>query len=258
MEFGISLLAAIPQRIEPSDKSEMVNQILFGEAYSILNEDKDWYHIVTKLDGYRGFIHKKQHTPITDKEFIHFYEKGIYVTLKEHNIILSDKTHIKLSPGSIFPDIERLMGIFNKNWLTLEKEKIFVQGDSSDYQALDKLLNLFQNVPYLWGGKTLYGIDCSAFTQIAYRILGENIPRDSRDQYLMGENVSNISEIKKGDLAFFTREKETISHVGILLGNQKIIHASGKVRIDGFDNNGIYNEELKQYTHKLFGIKRLI
>ena len=116
----------------------------------------------------------------------------------------------------------------------------------------------FLNSPYLWGGRTPFGIDCSGFVQIAARLSGISLPRDTQEQAEEGEIINLISEAKPGDLAFFDNIDGRIIHVGIILENGQIIHASGKVRIDTIDHQGIFNEESKKYSHQLRVIKRII
>ena len=116
---------------------------------------------------------------------------------------------------------------------------------------------LFLNTPYLWGGKTPFGIDCSGFTQLVYKLCGHTLLRDAKDQATQGEVLSFIEESEPGDLAFFDNEEGVITHVGIIMQDYFIIHASGKVRIDVLDHSGIYNTDTKKHTHKLRVIKRI-
>jgi cell wall-associated NlpC family hydrolase len=117
---------------------------------------------------------------------------------------------------------------------------------------------MYLNAPYLWGGKSVFGIDCSGFTQMVYKLNGYKLLRDAAQQASQGEVLSFIEESEPGDLAFFDNEEGKIIHVGIMLENNYIIHASGKVRIDRLDHLGIYNAELNRHTHRLRVIKKII
>ena len=116
---------------------------------------------------------------------------------------------------------------------------------------------LYLNAPYLWGGRTHFGIDCSGFTQMVYKLNGHKLLRDASQQATQGEPLSFIEESEPGDLAFFDNEEGTITHVGIMMADHHIIHAHGQVRIDHMDHTGIYNAELKKHTHKLRVIKKI-
>ena len=122
---------------------------------------------------------------------------------------------------------------------------------------IDQALKYF-NAPYLWGGRSPLGIDCSGLTQIIYKMAGYAIPRDAGQQVHCGKALSFIEETKPGDLAFFDNDEGRIIHVGIIWEKNKIIHASGKVRIDNVDQFGIYNLETKRYTHQMRVMKRII
>ena len=131
------------------------------------------------------------------------------------------------------------------------------QGFSEKKHLINNAL-IFLNAPYLWGGRTPFGIDCSGFTQIVYRLQGINIPRDAHQQAEVGNTLSFIEESQEGDLAFFDDSEGEITHVGIIMNNNNIIHASGKVRIDKLDQQGIFNIEKKIHTHKLRIIKSIV
>ena len=242
--FGICLLTVIPMRKNPSHKSEMINQILFGESFKILDQKKKWVYIKLSHDNYTGWICNKQFEKISKRKI-----ESYTINQKNYNIkIKGSKQRVVL--GSFLPKDE------------LFKKKLQIEFNLNNYKSIDSGLSLskiakkYLNSPYLWGGRTTLGIDCSGFTQIVYRFFSINLPRDSHQQARKGK-IINYKDCKSGDLAFF-EEKNIINHVGIILHKKKIIHSSGKVRIDQLDNKGIFNSENKKHSHKLKLIKRVI
>ncbi|MFI5159591.1 MAG: C40 family peptidase, partial [Sphingobacteriales bacterium] len=101
-----------------------------------------------------------------------------------------------------------------------------------------------------------FGIDCSGFVQAVFKLHGTKLKRDASQQAEQGSLIESLEEARLGDLAFFKNADGRVVHVGIMLNNKQIIHASGKVKIDSIDEDGIYSEELKRHTHTLHSIKR--
>ncbi len=251
---AITHLSVIPIREKPSDTSEMTSQLLFGEEIIILDRYKEWALCETIPDKYQGWIDTKQVTILNQdagKEI-----KSSFLSSKTA-WATSSKESVLLSFGSPLPYYEK--GNFYLDTIKYTLEKPY----STSKQKLkqEKIINLaklFLGVPYLWGGKSFFGIDCSGFVQLIFRVSGYELPRDSGDQSKIGQNVDFIHESQSGDLAFFANEEEKITHVGIILENGHIIHASGQVRIDTIDHEGIFNKEKGKYTHKLRLIKRIL
>ena len=129
---------------------------------------------------------------------------------------------------------------------------------SATREKISQTANLFLNVPYLWSGRSFFGIDCSGLTQLVYKVCGLSLPREAHQQAEQGRVLDFIEESQPGDLAFFENGEGKISHVGVMLDNQKIIHAYGKVRIDTLDSSGIFNQELNRHTHKLRFVKSFL
>lgn len=222
-----SRVACAPVRKEPTDKSEMTNQVLFGEELILLEESGSWVKVRLTFDQYEGYVEKKLLIPkqrnetknyhILSHQFVEFPEMGLTLPFG------SQSTH-----GS-----EAKLG-------------------------LDWSINQFLGVPYLWGGKSTFGTDCSGFVQTAFRVLGINLPRDAYQQVEIGKTIHFANEAIPGDLAFFQNSEKKITHVGICLENHEIVHASGWVKIDLLDQQGIFNRETQQYSHQLATIKRIL
>lgn len=257
MKYGIVHLSVVPARAEASDKSEMVTQLLFGDAFSIIDEAKNFIQIKTHYDNYECWICKKQYTEINESEYSQITNTPYYCTTDLIHLVSNNGSMQTLVQGSSLP-------FFNNGAFRIGKTKLTYDGNISlptQIGTKEKIVEdalMYINAPYLWGGKSPFGIDCSGLTQMVYKINNIVIPRDAYQQAELGESYSFVEESEPGDLAFFDNEEGKITHVGILVSKNKIIHASGKVRIDRLDHNGIYNEEINAYTHKLRIIKSLL
>jgi hypothetical protein len=252
--FGICDLAIIPLRCEPSDKSEIVSQLLFGEHFTIIEQLKQWFYIKIDFDGYEGWIDSKQCKVISETNYQQISNEGI--------ILNSDLIEYITGVSNFMMPIPLGSSVsYLKNKEINTQELIFEGVTTTGVKNKKELITtsfLYLNAPYLWGGKTPFGIDCSGFTQMVYKLNGYKLLRDASQQATQGEALSFIEESEPGDLAFFDNEEGTIIHVGIIMENNYIIHASGKVRIDRLDHLGIYNAEINKHTHKLRVIKKII
>ncbi|RTY67690.1 hydrolase Nlp/P60 [Flavobacterium sp. GSP27] len=252
--FGICNLAMIPLRFEPSDKSEIVSQILFGEHFEILEQMKQWSRIKVQYDEYEGWIDSKQLQLISESNFNQLSAETIILNsdLIEY-ITTPDNQLIPIPLGSSVSFINNS----EINISNFEFDGTKTSGKKTK-EHLIKTAFMYLNAPYLWGGKTPFGIDCSGFTQMVYKLNGYKLLRDASQQSKQGEALSFIEESEPGDLAFFDNEEGNIIHVGIIMDDNYIIHASGKVRIDRLDHLGIFNAETNKHTHKLRVIKKII
>lgn len=254
IKYGISELSIISVRKEPGNQSEMTNQILFGETFQIIEDTNKWSYVKITFDSYEGWIDSNSITELSEDLFNHINSNPCTVTQNLSNIIINDKNEqIILPMGSTLPNFNKdnKTFIINKNQYQLHER---YNDDKPDIVNLSKQ---FLNSPYLWGGKNPFGIDCSGFVQVVFKVTGKKLPRDANQQVNLGNTVNFISDTKPGDLAFFDDDEGNIIHVGIILNNNEIIHAYGKVRIDKLDQQGIYNLDLKKYTHELRVIKRI-
>ncbi|WP_251620685.1 C40 family peptidase [Odoribacter lunatus] len=259
--YGIANLSIIPMRKEQSERSEMVSQVLFGELFSILETTDKWVYIKLLHDQYEGWIDKKMYQEVTDEYAAKYQAETPVLTTELFNIVRKEGAYgnYLITSGSVLPFFNadnNTMLIGNDTYTLVTRLKDV--GIDSFRELIIEYALMYHNTPYLWGGRTPYGIDCSGFTQIVYRMAGMEIPRDASQQVLCGQNFSFVEEALPGDLAFFGDDLGAITHVGIIWQENRIIHASGKVRIDKIDHQGIFNEDLKRYTHNLKVIKRLI
>lgn len=255
--FGVCNLSLVPLRAEPSERSEMVSQLLFGDHFEILESSDRWVRIKTGYDDYEGWVDSKQFIPVDIDTFNTLNTGGTILGLKIHHPVrntVSDEI-INIVAGSTLPGY--LDGRFRigKTVYSVVQPPLKPKQDlfSSEISAAAKF---YLNAPYLWGGRSAFGIDCSGFSQMVFKQFNIKLKRDAWQQALEGNTVDFLQEAMPGDLAFFDNEEGRITHVGVMLGNNRIIHASGRVKIDVIDTEGIYSTELKRYTHKLRIIKR--
>lgn len=252
--FGICNLAIVPVRSEPSDRSEIVTQLLFGEHIEILERQNQWARIKIQFDNYEGWVDSKQYQVISEANYNQLSKEAI--------ILNADLIDYISAPDNLLLPIPLGASLSFLNNSEINTSSFEFEGTkTSGTKPKSSLINtafMYLNAPYLWGGKTPFGIDCSGFTQMVYKLNGYKIHRDASQQALEGEPLSFIEESEAGDLAFFDNEEGNIIHVGIIMDNNYIIHGSGKVRIDRLDHLGIYNAELNKHTHNLRVIKKII
>ncbi|OFY65262.1 MAG: hypothetical protein A2V64_05160 [Bacteroidetes bacterium RBG_13_43_22] len=243
----------VPLRSGPSHRSEMLSQVLFGEKYQVLDQSGHWFRIVTLFDNYTGWIDINHIQQTEDKV------KGTGHVLNRFLLCYkNDKTKMILEAGcEIYnPDFDNKKFTIGKNNYTTSAD--FNNSFITTTDSFADLAMKFINSPYIWGGRIPSGIDCSGFTQLVYKILGMAIPRDSWQQSEKGSDVSFIDEAIPGDLVFFDNERGRISHVGMIVSKGLVIHASGRVRIDTIDHQGIYKNETRGYSHHLRTIRRIV
>lgn len=256
MEFGICNLSSIPVRIEPQDTSEMVTQLLFGEHFKILESRKKWSKIRIAFDNYEGWVDNNQFENIEEETFNQLQQSKLTLAADFIDFITQENESFATIPiGSNLP-------FFNKATLTINSKKYHYEGHTLSgtlpKSSIVEMAFKYLNSPYLWGGKTPFGIDCSGLTQMVYKLCGYRLNRDASQQAKQGDVLSFIEESEPGDLAFFDNNEGLITHVGIIMKDNYIIHAHGKVRVDRLDHSGIFNIENKKHTHKLRVIKKII
>jgi len=231
-------LGFIPMRESASNKSQQISQLLYGEDYKVLHSDKDWHFIESIYDGYQGWIFTR----------IHFSK------VNNHKL---NRLNQNMSPN----DFELLE--FHPLRLAVTKKSIpygsivkISEGNTTKPELI-RTAESYLGTPYLWGGRSEFGIDCSGLTQIVFAQMGIHLLRDAYQQATQGQEVIGIENAQIGDLIFFTETSaESISHVGIYYGHNQIIHASDVVRINHLNENGIYNVEISQVVLKIAKITR--
>src|SRR6056297_2439028 len=242
MQYGICPISIVPVRALTEEASEMVSQLLFGEHFKILESRKRWSKIRVAFDKQEGWILNTQLSFITKGEY-----EAIQNGPKHYAsdlISYVEQQNSMLTPVLLGSAINDMIG----NVITAQKEK----------ENLIKIALLYLNAPELWGGKTPFGIDASGFTQMVYRINGYHLLRSALEQSSQGTPLSFVEESEPGDLAFFDNSHGIIDHVGIIMDNNYIIHVNGIVRIDRLDHTGIFNNHLRNCSHKLRVIKKVI
>ncbi|WP_405296991.1 NlpC/P60 family protein [Algibacter sp. Ld11] len=249
MQYGICNLSIVPLRLEPSDASELISQVIYGDLFKVLEQRKNWSKIRIAFDTYEGWVDNKQYVELTEEQYTNLNNEPLKLSADLVEFI-EDKNE------QLYPIVfgSSLNGL---SFLNHDYDGGIISGIRPKSNII-KTAFTYLNAPYLWGGKTPFGIDCSGFTQMVYKLNGYKLLRDASQQATQGEALSFIEESEPGDLAFFDNSEGTITHVGLIMEDNYIIHAHGKIRIDRLDHSGIYNVDRNTHTHKLRVIKKII
>lgn len=256
MAGSISPFGAIAVRFEPSENAALETQILFGEVFYVTEQIPGWCKVRLEHDNYEGWIDEKLFIPATGKQIeLWLNQPGIIVPVPYIKLIREPEKSVQIISGGS----RIVMNGDDRNSFVIGKQEFYLQGVINERKPnLEEVAKGFLNTPYLWGGRTFFGIDCSGLTQVVFKIMEKKLSRNASQQIDCGHMVSFVEEARAGDLAFFDNPEGDITHVGICLGQGRIIHASGEVRMDHLDHQGIYNRSLQKYTHHLRVIKRVI
>jgi len=256
---GIITLSLVPLRESDSERSEMGSQLLFGERVEIIELRDRWLFVRNLSDNYTGWVDRKMIQILTVEEEIQLAStryRCVQIplsvcdkTTSNEKMFLPGGSKVPASANGEFSIRENKYQIAGADICSPEK----VTGNK-----LVQLATQYLNAPYLWGGKSIMGIDCSGFVQIIYAMCDIQLPRDADKQVDCGGVIDFLSEAQAGDLAFFENAERKITHVGLLLNSSQLIHASGWVKIETIDSQGIISSQSGAYTHTLRLIKRLI
>jgi len=257
MEYGIVQASFIPVRIDPDSTSEMTSQLLFGEIFEVLERKEQWLLVRNRFDGYEGWISPVL-TSLFEEDVLGEYEA------MESSLVTEKFWTLRGPEGNLLIPTGSVLYYEAGDPLRIHCGTTYVLDKNPGKPAADKLKVLedlkgqMLNVPYLWGGKSSYGTDCSGLVQTIFRILDVPLLRDASLQVGQGKTVNMMTESKTGDLAFFDNDEGEIVHTGIISGPGEVLHASGCVKVDAIDHQGIYSKQLGKYTHRLRVIKRVL
>jgi hypothetical protein len=252
MEYVACAVPAAPIRKKASHKSEMINQLLFGETMQVIKNKNQWLKILSMHDHYEGWIRSNQVEKISDDLAIGYTN---WITAELLTAVQLPGSKMNLSIGSSLLGFSMVDGQFGNFKYQFFEKSCNRKEIVPDESLVIHVTNQWLHSPYLWGGRTPLGVDCSGFAQVVFKMLGVELARDARQQSKQGRKIDKLQNASLGDLAFF-HDDEEIVHVGILLSVSEIIHAAGKVRIDQIDKKGIINADTGQRTHRLKVIRR--
>ena len=268
---GISLYSVIPVRSEASETAEQTTQILFGETFDILEQKNRWNRVKLHLDGQEGWIDAKMCTPMSATEYKSYrtaYDSAAMVAMPmAYAVSENNGQTIPLTAGTRLAGYQEkkddaLRTVFARFEVLgvgfrIDPSMVYAETPDLNEQNLLQTVRFFLNIPYLWGGRNAMGMDCSGFTQTVMSLFGKTLKRNASEQAQQGRKISDVSKVQAGDLVFFDHEDGKISHVGIVIDGERVIHCSGRVKVEKLDSNGIFSAEKGDYSHHLVTIRRV-
>jgi len=257
MKYAACQVSLAPLRAHPNEKSEMLSQLLFGETVEITDAKDNWRHVTCAWDGVTGWTDVKQLKPLSEADF-HTYSDEQSLSLSLVEGLMAADHFIPLTLGAVLPAFDGLRCRLGDQSFQFSGPVVTPLNAPKTGEWIIKVARRYLHAPYLWGGRSPFGIDAAGLAQMVYKIAGIKLLRESGQQVSQGRAVDFTEQCQAGDLAFFDNGKGDINHVGIVLPGCNLIHASGKVRIDKLDHFGIFNPELNRYTHQLRIVKRLL
>jgi hypothetical protein len=254
---GVCMVSLIPVRKAPQEQAEMISQLLFGEYYCIEESMDKWLNVTSLFDHFTGWVDRKFFREADLPEGTEFPKTSVLCS-KIAEIEMPDGSTQLIPAGSSLPLYDESNHEFRVGKQKFRIRPLFEDILLPATQMLYETAGQFLNTPYIWGGRSVFGFDCSGFVQTVYKIHGIALARETSQQVLAGELVPDLKNSVAGDLAFFCNEEGRVNHVGMVLAKNEIIHCSGWVRVDRLDEKGIFNRERGIYTHRLMEIRRVI
>ena len=258
---ALSLHSIVPVRSEAREGAEQNTQMLFGELAQVLEEQPRWTRVRLESDHQEGWVDTKMIAPIAGDDL-----KAYKTALQKAALVAFPMTYavsenngqtIPLTAGTKLTNYQdgrfEVLGV----GFRIDPSMVITAPRELNQETLLQTVRFFINTPYLWGGKNALGMDCSGFTQIVLSLFGKKLLRNASEQVTQGDPVNDLSQAKAGDLAFFDHEDGRISHVGIIIDPERIIHCSGRVKVEKLDPTGIFNAETGTYSHHLVSIRRV-
>jgi len=256
-QYAIGRFTAAALRAKSRETSELLSQVLFGEPLRILQLGKTWSRVQCAEDGFEGYIRTHHLLPVDELTFLQQKNNPAFA-LELFSPIFGEHHGMQLTLGSRLPGFDGMHLHLGNRSYTYSGQAVMSQDIQTEPELMLKIARRLLHVPHLTGGRTPVGIDAPGFIQLVSRIVNLNLPRTAEAQVQCGRQVDFIVQSQAGDLAFFDDSRGNINHVGLLLPDSRIIHVYDRVRIDAIDHYGIFNYELRKYTHRLRVVKRLL
>lgn len=263
MVKAIVLHSVVPVRSEARETAGMETQLLFAETCTVVEQKPRWMLVKNDADGQQGWVDAKMVTILNDDEWqqVQDSRKEQPARIKMPMAYAVSKNNgqtIPLTAGTCLPNYHNgqfeVLGVP----FQIDPEMVAEQALEMTESNVLNIIRFFLNIPYLWGGKNAMGLDCSGFTQVVHSLFGHSLLRNAGEQITQGERIESLQEAQIGDLVFFDHEDGKISHVGMLIDSRRVIHCSGRVKVESIDEQGIFSVEAgNTYTHHLVQIRRI-